>query len=591
MQRSRSLASRARTFNPMNERRLQQLDDSIVYSKKQQKFYKETRMMGLRQYVGRHYSESGSERDVPLNMINMMVDTYQRNMVSDEPMISCTTPHDEFASMADDMELAINYVLARNGAQVQYARAAVDMMFGGVMMKVGLNRTDRGAGFPFAKLVPSEDAFHDCVARDDEEIFYIGNDYRVPLEWARENKNFGRKGRSELQRSDYFEFAWEDGDVSPNVFSRGESAWGVEEFEPMVALRDVFMPHIGKSGVIATVSRLRPEIPLEVYEWEGPRHPLGCYYRAGVGYVPGNILPLAPIHMVLDLHNLLNAIFAKTGDQALAQKTILGVPLSDLADGDAIVQAYDGQAIPMSNPGAAKEYKFGGASPEGTAMLLYLRDMFSYACGNLDLMAGTDVSSPTATQDRLLAASSSQKLVQMQKSMAKLQKEVARAIGWYLYNDPTLKLPLKKKLGDTGIEIPFWLTPARFTGDFYNLSFDMDPYTLASRSPQEKLQMLLPLVKDMLPIMAAAQMVPDGEWIAKLVSKYSHMPEYKRLWKYGQGQQIQEPPPVGETETHNFRHNVPTATRKGKERVMAASLMGARQQGSETKKMFQMANG
>lgn len=572
-----------RKFNPLRDLDLARLSEACQWSMKRLRFAKEQRMKILREYVGNHYSEDGAEDKVPLNMVNLHVDILQRHINSDAPNVSVVAEYDDFIQAADDLQLGTNYVLGKCRAVDVYGRAGVDAMFGPSIVKVGLRKGARnGRGergeMPFIKDCPFQHVVFDMGATDWEAIGYIGNRYRVPLRWAQENYHFKKSARQDLTASDNMNYP-NEGDSLPETFSRGGSSQ-MEEYTDYVDLWDIWLPY---ERLLVTVPAENPEVLLAAIEWEGPEE--GPFHMLGFGHVPGNVLPLAPLHITFDMHVLLNQLFNKAGRQALDQKTILGVPVQYLDDGDRIIGASDGSAIPMTSPEAAREYKFGGADQGTTGLVMYLRDLYSYGAGNLDMLGGLGTQSDTLGQDRLLATSASQKIVKMQGRMARFQESIGKSIGFYIWNDPNLQLPLKKKLAGTDIEIPFILTPDRLKGDYHSLGFKVDGFSLASRSPSEKLSLIMQMMDSLAPVLEAGGQVPDGQAILDLFAKYSQMPEVRRMWKSAtgmpapaNGDPVAQTKQTGATYTHR---SVPTATRAGKERVMAASLMGAKQQKSE----------
>lgn len=572
-----------RAFNPLRMSDLGKLANACQWSMRMMKKQKESRMAAIRQYVGHHYSEDGAIDKVPLNMINLHVDTLQRHINSDAAKLAVSSPFREYAQVADDIEIAADFVMGKCKTNATYQKMGVEAMFGPAICKVGLPKGGRRGSlnnFPFVKMVPFQHYVMDMAnPADIEDVEYMGNRYRVPLIWAKENTNYKKSARENLAASDRYTRG-DEGDVNPEDLSRGGS-YAVEEYTDHVDLWDIWLP---LEQLLITVSAENPDVLLSVVEWEGPER--GPYHMLGFGYVPGNVLPLAPMHLSLDMHLLINELFNKAGRQALDQKTVLGYSMQAMDDAERLVQIGDGGSLPMNDPSGIKEYKFNGADPGTTGLVLYLRDLYSYAAGNLDLLGGLGTSSETLGQDRLLAASSNQKIVHMQEKMAELQTNVGSDICWYLWNDPELNLPLKKKIAGTDVEIPFLLTPERLKGDYFSLNFKVDPYKLSSRSPSEKLQAILEYVTALAPILERGGCLPKAEEMVTSIAKFAHIPEFADMWNFQSGFVPPQGDPVAPTGKANgaeyIHRSIPSASRAGKERTMAETLLSGSAQPKET---------
>ena len=97
-------------INPLNEKQFSSLKESIEWSNQQLLFPRKKRIQSIESYVGMHYSENGSARVMPVNMLKVGVDIYVRQLAARAPRVMITTKYDELKVTADDFELALNQI-------------------------------------------------------------------------------------------------------------------------------------------------------------------------------------------------------------------------------------------------------------------------------------------------------------------------------------------------------------------------------------------------------------------------------------------------------------------------------------------------
>ena len=64
---------------------LDKLRKSIQSSRRRLQPYREKRVRAIREFVGRNYSDTGSRDRVPVNMLELFISTYSRQLVGNEP--------------------------------------------------------------------------------------------------------------------------------------------------------------------------------------------------------------------------------------------------------------------------------------------------------------------------------------------------------------------------------------------------------------------------------------------------------------------------------------------------------------------------
>lgn len=583
-------------FDPADTQDVARLRTAIDWSEKKLRRFREQEMDALRQYVGFHYGENGSSDRVPIPMMELGVSIYSRQIAAKNPQALVTTPYANLKAGADDLELATNYLLHDINAEAALNEAGQQALFGIGVIKVGIctnnaPATEEGylhdAGQVFVDPVLSSDFFWDMTAKRREQVQFMGNRFRVPLDWARDNPGYKKSVRQKLtvnrNSKDYNRGG--DDTTRPESLSRGNDPV-VDEYQDYVDLLEIWMP---EEGLIVTLADGADDKPLRTVDWRGPQH--GPYHILMFKRVPGNVMPLPPVQLWYDLHELTNRLMNKAGRQAERQKTLVGVQGHAKEDGSRVVNANDGDVIATENPDGVKEFRTGGADQATLAMVMWSKDMLGYIGGNWDTIGGLASNSPTARQDQLLNENASGAVKSMQEVYTTFTKGVITDVAWYMWNDPFINLPLTKRIEGTDLAIPVNYTAERRMGEFFHYNFSVDPYSIKPKSPEERVNIVTDFVTRIL-LPAAPMLIQQGislDWekFFKLFAKYMHLPEIADLVVYARGEQFPsresiDPPGMPQSTTRtNVRVNAPAGTRQGKDQVMASALMGVNSQPSE----------
>ena len=162
---------------------------AIQHSRKRLQPFREKRVAAIREFVGRNYSDTGSRDRVPVNMLELFISTYARQLVAGAPRVAVRPRQDILLPQASDLQEATNFVLREMDIETTLRVAVVDALFSMGIVKVGITEPKsapmRGflhdAGQPFAECVGLDDWVHDMSARSLEECGYMGHRFRVPL--------------------------------------------------------------------------------------------------------------------------------------------------------------------------------------------------------------------------------------------------------------------------------------------------------------------------------------------------------------------------------------------------------------------------
>lgn len=489
--------------------------------------------------------------------------------------------------MAKDFELAINQVPEEIDLGTTHRRAVQEALFSMGVVKVGICTTgevmDSEYGEPYADLVSPDDYFVDMSAKSWADIQFEGNDYWMDLEEAKET--FGEKKLQDLDGDDHTTVG-EYGDERADSVGTTE---GGKQLRPRLQLRDVWIP---AEQALVTYA-VRGKRHLRTVDWDGPKE--GPYHKLGFTDVPGNLLPLPPVALWKDLHDLANSLYRKLAKQADSQKNVLGFAGGNDEDVENFRQASDGDGI-RYNGQQPQNLTAGGIDQLTLAFYLQNRDLYSYLAGNLDALGGLAPQTETLGQDRLLTESASARMKEMADRVVKFSQGIFKALAWYEWTDPIRQRELIKQIPGTDMEIHSTWSAETRDGDFLDFNFTIDVFSMQDDSPSTRLQKLgmafQQYIVPLLPMIEAQGGQVNIQELMRVVGEYANLPELTDIVKFQPaipGQQ-QGPPVQGNSQPSRMpahttrtyeRVNRPGATRQGKDYALSQLLMGGKPQADE----------
>lgn len=563
----------------------QKLRTAIDWSITQLNTPRQKRLDAIRQYVGNHYGDDGSDKRVPTNFLELAVTIYTRQLAARAPRVMVSAKNQQLRPFARTMELAINQIPDEIDLGHTMQQVVTEAMFSFGVVKVGLEQSGNDAGQVFVDLVSVDDYFCDMSAKSRKLIQYEGNDYWVPYEVALD------MGLPKGVEPDKHTLTGDQGDTHAASISSSE---GADLYQDMVWLRDVWIPSEQKLITYA-VKSLRQ---LKEIEWNGPN--TGPYHMLGFSEVPGNLLPLPPVALWRDLHELGNNLFRKLGRQADAKKTVAAFQGGNDSDVEALKQARDGEGIRYSGQ-TPENISVGGVDAPSLAFYLQVRDLFSYFSGNIDSLGGLAPQTETVGQDRMLGEAASTRLKHMADETIKFAKNVFKDVAWYEWTNPLAERQVQKHVEGTNISVDqAWSYETR-QGDFLSYNFDIDAYSMQDDSPSTKMQKIgLALERFIFPVLESLEGQGgqiDFKKLTEMIARFGNIPELNDIVQFrdppdepevkGHGQPTRKP-----SHTHRTveRVNRPGATRHGKDDVMSRILMGAGVQDSEAASLGRMVS-
>ena len=577
------------------------LRTAFEFSRDKMTPFRQRRFQAITSYVGGNYGDGQGEKAHPVNLLQMAVGIYRRNLAARSPSAKVRARRKERRSTAKKAELMLNAILEEMRFEDSLSRVVLDALFSIGVLKIGLTSAKGGelqgvlhdAGLPFADCIDLDDLVIDMRAKTWETMQFIGNRFIVPRDMALDSGlyDFGKDDSmiSESRTGMYNEY----GDTKVEAVSRStDSPYEDTRMTPVLEMWEIYFPYEGKVVTFCCDDRGTPmfDRAIREVEWDGPEY--GPYHILSLEDVPGQIMPYGPVASLVDLSDAANRTMRKLVRQNDRAKTIGVVAAGAEDDGERIVAANDGDMIRSDRPEATREIKFGGAEQGSLAFLLQLRDMFNYVGGNLDTIGGLAAVADTVGQEKLINQSSSQKIQDMQARVTKFTGDVVKAIGLWAWYDPARTYTLTEDLGNTGIEVQIPLKPKdRKESDFFDLEFSISPSSLQETTSADRVQAMSNLMNNFLVPMAPTLMqqgvqidVPayvghmanltGVEEIADMITPTgTPLDPQDMLGIAGTPPQGGKPPV---TRREYVRQNVPTGgTRAFRDNAMSQMLMGA----------------
>jgi hypothetical protein len=488
-----------------------------------------------------------------------------------------TTTHSELKPTAADFTIAINKVPEEIGLTDTLRKFVEEAIFTFGVVKVGLATTRKIAGQDygevFVDLVTADNYFIDMSAKCEADKTYEGNQYWMDYE---DFKASGWLSEEDLKNAK----PDEPTAIGPSGEPRAEGIGtdrSIKEYREKKWLRDVWLPH---EGVILTIGVANKRVYRTV-KWKGPKE--GPYIKLGYTDVPGNLLPLPPVSLWRDLHELSNTLFRKIAKDAEAFKSVMGFSGGHDESVQNFKNAKSGDGIKYNGPEPV-DLKAGGVDAKSLAFYIQCKDLFSYFANNMDTLGGLGNIAPTLGQDKLLGEAASAQVKDMVDKTIDAVKKIFKAIAFYEWNDPVKTRRLEQPIPGSKQSIAFeWNRDSR-KGDISMYDLAIDIYSLQDNTPSIKLQklgvILQTYILPLLPMIQQAGGQIDAEKIIELVALYSDFPELKEVVTFsefsspsaGAGAGNGPAPPAVTNRTYT-RVGQPGQSRQGADAVMQQSLL------------------
>ena len=288
---------------------LEAIHESIEDSRRKLEFTYREHVDSVEKFVGTHYKENGSRKAIPTNLLELAVTIYERLLAARTPKCRVSTESPELKYFAENFTIALNQIPGEIKLGDTIRQAVKSAMFTMGVVKVGIAGTDPRPNIgdePFVSLVNIDDYFVDMSARSWNEIQFEGNEYWMDVDTI--NAVYGVN----LTADDYAGDS-DSGVKQANAITSGEAR---QPLYGRILLRDVYLV---RDNVMLTYA-VKAKKEIRRVPWDGPEGT--PYVKLWYSDVPGNLMPLAPVSVWKDLHELANQIYRKLAKQAVSKKRI-----------------------------------------------------------------------------------------------------------------------------------------------------------------------------------------------------------------------------------------------------------------------------
>lgn len=561
------------------------LHESIEWSAQMLEKPREERVAAIQDFCGSHYVKDSACPATPVNLIELAVTIYVRLLAARSPKCLVKTDVPSLRPFAADMEIALNQIPGEIGLSATLRRAVVEAIFSIGIVKVGIGATNENAKIgdePFVSIVQLDDYFCDMSARSWEEVQYEGNEYWMDTEQIRELYGVSLD-------SDEYSGESQDGQVQARSLTVHEHGSPLHE---RVLLRDVYLVREGRMVTYAVSSQrvLRDE------PWDGPEG--SPYIRLWFSDVPGNLMPMPPVAVWKDLHELENTLFRKLARQAVAKKTVSAFQGGNDEDIARLKKASDGEGF-RYNGAKPEQIALGGVDGGNLAFALQVRDIHSALAGNLDSLGGLSPQANTATQEKLISEASSVRIRAMSDATVDFAKAIFKRLAWYMWTDPVRERTIVKRASAAA---PYLSTTRKWTpetrdGDFLDYNLEIDVFSMQDDSPSTRMEKFLNVyervILPILPQLEAQGAYIDFRAVLDYVARNANLSEISDFVVFSDAPTDERQPAGGSPQPEYVstkapvtrrtyeRVNRPGATRQGRDAVIMQLAMGGNPQPSE----------
>jgi len=471
--------------------RLQKLATS--WQRKYEAPLKHTQML-LKLYASGFY-DMGVIGEHLINLVGRGVSTIQPYLVEGDPRVMVTSKVTKFKPYAYSTQLALNFLISKMKlAENVFIPIAINSLFGaGItrMMfdynrKISLDDEEIKIGTPWISVIDPSNYIGDPSAKRRSDFAFEGDIYRLPTKFARDL--FAGKDKNGNQIADY---------IGPDC--KLVSKYGPEEISDKnfcfdrLALRDytTFIDfYLYDSNEIITIMPEGQKAKiLKSVEWEGPGD--GPYDYLGYNYFPECPIPIPPAYFWNDLDVSLNIVAKAAREQAESQKDLLVVPPNQEEEGKKVLSAKNMDIIVANDPSLVSKVSLGGTNEVNYNWMAWAENQFTKSATAVpDIIGGRGAQAPTLGQEQMTFSNATRALGNMYSRFSSFMASTLEKLAWGVWSQPDVYMEFVETIPGVG-EVPIIFSQADQVGDFYDFTFDVEPYSSQRTTPEVKYSRLM----------------------------------------------------------------------------------------------------
>ncbi len=484
--------------------------------------YRKARAMFIKSYAGYYGKEKGLTGDQPINLIFTAIRSLVPNIVMQNGLNKVVTNIVQYKPYAELLGLGLDNLQRELKLKKILRGWIVDAIFGFGITDTGLAASDGlihyenisvDPGQIFTELVSLDDFTFDPTCNSFEEAAFMGRRIRIPRQVLLDDDECDSDLVKRLSSSAANILA--NKKVSQLTQQRLQNQ-EMQELQDYVDVVKLWIPKANASIIIPDPYQVTFEKYIKITDYYGPKE--GPYtFLSLTPPVPDNPLPIAPVSIWYDLHNMANEIFKTGAEQALAQKDIIFYRPAQAEEMQEAIEAGNMDCVASENPEGFNKVSFGGQSPENEFMIKHLHTWFNYVSGNPDQMAGAQ--SPgkkqgkqTATLSQILQTNAGIVIEDYRDMIYDATAEISAKQAWFLHTDPLIDVPLiQRKTGQEDAQVR--LTPEQRDGDFLDYTFKIVARSMSRLDPQIRAKRIMEFSTNVIPaaVVAGQSMMQLGQ--------------------------------------------------------------------------------
>jgi hypothetical protein len=479
----------------------------------------------------------GTNLDI-LGLLRQAAQAQAISLAAERPRFMCSSPYVDRLAFSTHFENALNAYAKTMKLELALFSCAENAFFGLGIAKVYMAQSVpvlleenewMDPGKPFVQSISPHHFVYDTQATSFENCSFLADRYRVSFNDLCNDTRFKASFRKELKRIGPLTSSQLEGEEWGKALSFDES-----ELDQMVFLSDVFIPREGKvyTYLVDEAFRILIDEPLAEVTWTGAE--TGPYKFLNLGPVSDKTTPSSPAQNLELLHNLINTLYRTLSRQAKQQRTIVQIPTStDEAEVKAAREAND--LAFLRSDAVIGLTRIGGPDQNVFAYVLNAMSQYSRMANNLDVQLGLGAVTDTVGQEGIVAQGVSRSEGYIQGRFASFVREIAAELGRLLFTSKTTSFPMVRQLDSyISVDDPWKgaVEEGSRLGDYYDYDIDIDPYSMAYKSPAQKVTELKQTFMELVPLAPLTMQqgtMPDVQYYLKELSRLLNNPCLERL--------------------------------------------------------------